>query len=196
MTQAEGPLTIDELRSLVAAGTVDTVVIAITDMQGRLQGKRCGAKYFLDVVVPHAAEGCNYLLAVDVDMNTVGGYAMSSWESGYGDFVFKPDLSTLRLMPWHEGSALVLCDLQWEDGQSRRCLAAADPAPADRAAGRARARPLRWHRTRVHAVQRRLRGRLGQGLPPASARQPVQRRLLAHRHRASRARSCAASAMA
>ena len=104
MTQAEGPLTIDELRSLVAAGTVDTVVIAITDMQGRLQGKRCGAKYFLDVVVPHAAEGCNYLLAVDVDMNTVGGYAMSSWESGYGDFVFKPDLSTLRLMPWHEGT--------------------------------------------------------------------------------------------
>ena len=88
MTQAEGPLTIDELRSLVAAGKVDTVVIAITDMQGRLQGKRCGAKYFLDVVVPHAAEACNYLLAVDVDMNTVGGYAMSSWESGYGDFVF------------------------------------------------------------------------------------------------------------
>ena len=67
---------------------MDTVVIAITDMQGRLQGKRCGARYFLDVVVPHAAEGCNYLLAVDVDMNTVDGYAMSSWESGYGDFVF------------------------------------------------------------------------------------------------------------
>ena len=117
MTRAEGPLTIDELRSLVAAGKVDTVVIAITDMQGRLQGKRCGAKYFLDVVVPHAAEGCNYLLAVDVDMRTVDGYAMSSWESGYGDFVLKPDLGTLRLMPWHEGTALVLCDLQWEDGR-------------------------------------------------------------------------------
>ncbi len=116
MTQAEGPVTIDELRSLVAEGKVDTVVIAITDMQGRLQGKRCAAKYFLEVVVPHAAEGCNYLLAVDVDMNTVAGYAMSSWESGYGDFVFKPDLATLRLMPWHEGTALVLCDLQWEDG--------------------------------------------------------------------------------
>ena len=117
MTRAEGLLTIDELRSLVAAGTVDTVVIAITDMQGRLQGKRCGARYFLDVVVPHAAEGCNYLLAVDVDMNTVNGYAMSSWDSGYGDFVLKPDLDTLRLMPWHEGTALVLCDLQWEDGR-------------------------------------------------------------------------------
>lgn len=121
MTQAEGPLAIGELRSLVAAGEVDTVVIAITDMQGRLQGKRCGAKYFLDVVVPHAAEGCNYLLAVDVDMRTVGGYAMSSWEGGYGDFVMKPDLGTLRLMPWHEGTALVLCDLQWED--SRRVAA-------------------------------------------------------------------------
>ena len=117
VTHAEGPLTIEKLRTLVDAGTIDTVVIAITDMQGRLQGKRCGARYFLDVVVPHAAEGCNYLLAVDVDMNTVDGYAMSSWESGYGDFVFKPDPSTLRLMPWHAGSALILCDLQWEDGR-------------------------------------------------------------------------------
>jgi glutamine synthetase len=117
VTQAEGMLTIDELRSLVAAGKVDTVVIAITDMQGRLQGKRCAARYFLDVVVPHAAEACNYLLAVDVDMNTVGGYAMSSWEGGYGDFVMRPDLDTLRLMPWHEGTALVLCDVEWEDGR-------------------------------------------------------------------------------
>jgi glutamine synthetase len=117
VTRAEGLLTIDELRSLVAAGTIDTVVIAITDMQGRLQGKRCGARYFLDVVVAHAAEGCNYLLAVDVDMQTVDGYAMSSWQTGYGDFVLKPDLGTLRLMPWHQGTALVLCDLQWEDGR-------------------------------------------------------------------------------
>jgi glutamine synthetase len=116
VTQAGGPLTIGELRSLVEAGQVDTVVIAITDMQGRLQGKRCSARYFLEVVVPEAAEGCNYLLAVDVDMNTVDGYAMSSWASGYGDFVLRPDLGTLRLMPWHEGTALVLCDLEWEDG--------------------------------------------------------------------------------
>src|SRR4029453_4078802 len=62
------------------------------------------------------AEGCNYLLAVDVDMNTVSGYAMSSWDRGYGDFVFKPDLATLRLVPWQEGTALVMCDLTWEDG--------------------------------------------------------------------------------
>jgi glutamine synthetase len=85
-------------------------------MQGRLQGKRCAAQYFLDEVAPHAAEACNYLLAVDVEMNTVGGYAMSSWERGYGDFVLVPDMSTLRLVPWHEATALVLCDVRWSDG--------------------------------------------------------------------------------
>lgn len=107
---------LDELRSLVDDGTIDTVVVALTDMQGRLQGKRCHARYFLDEVVGHGTEACNYLLAVDVDMNTVDGYAMSSWERGYGDFVLRPDLSTLRRTPWNEGTALVLCDLEWEDG--------------------------------------------------------------------------------
>ncbi|MBI3686413.1 MAG: glutamine synthetase [Actinobacteria bacterium] len=109
-------LALDELRTLVRAGEVDTVLIALTDMQGRLQGKRCAARYFLDVVVPHSAEACNYLLAVDVDMNTVDGYAMSSWDSGYGDFVLVPDMSTLRLVPWQSRTALVICDLAWEDG--------------------------------------------------------------------------------
>jgi glutamine synthetase len=111
-------LDLDELRSLAADGTVDTVVVAVTDMQGRLQGKRCSARYFLEEVVPHAAEACNYLLAVDVDMKTVEGYSMSSWDRGYGDFVMRPDLSTLRLMPWNAGTALVLCDLEWEDGSA------------------------------------------------------------------------------
>jgi len=92
------------------------VLVAITDMQGRLQGKRLHAQYFLDVVLDHATEGCNYLLAVDVDMKTVDGYAMSSWSSGYGDFVMRPDLSTLRPVPWQPGTVLVLADLQWEDG--------------------------------------------------------------------------------
>ncbi len=110
-----GLLTLEELGALVAEGTVDTVIVAMTDMQGRLQGKRCGAEYFLDQVVPHATEACNYLLAVDVEMNTVEGYSMSSWSSGYGDFVLKPDLSTLRLLPWQEGTAMVLCDVLWED---------------------------------------------------------------------------------
>jgi glutamine synthetase len=114
---AEGLLTLDQLRSLATAGQVDTVLLAIADMQGRLQGKRCSVRWFLDEVAPHAAEACNYLLAVDVDMNTVDGYAMSSWERGYGDFVVKPDLTTLRMVPWHEGTAMVLCDLEWDDGR-------------------------------------------------------------------------------
>ncbi len=104
------------LRSQVAAGEIDTVVIAFTDMQGRLQGKRCHAAWFLEEVAPHGTEGCNYLLAVDVEMATVDGYQMASWERGYGDFVLRPDPATLRLLPWHPGSALVLADLEWLDG--------------------------------------------------------------------------------
>jgi glutamine synthetase len=115
-TQVQGRLDLETLKNEVDAGRIDTVLIAMTDMQGRLQGKRLTASHFLDEVVEHNAEGCNYLLAVDVDMNTVEGYAMSSWERGYGDFVFKPDLETLRVVPWLEGTALVTCDLAWEDG--------------------------------------------------------------------------------
>jgi glutamine synthetase len=110
-----GMLTLEQLRTHVDDGSIDTVLVAFTDMQGRLQGKRCAAQYFLDEVVPHAAEACNYLLAVDVEMNTVDGYAMSSWKTGYGDFVLVPDMATLRRLPWHEGTALVLCDLHWAD---------------------------------------------------------------------------------
>ncbi|WP_424184605.1 glutamine synthetase family protein [Actinokineospora sp. G85] len=109
---ATAPLTVQRLRELVERDEVDTVLLAATDMQGRLQGKRCAARYFLDEVLGHAAEGCDYLLAVDVEMNTVGGYTSSSWDSGYGDFVFKPDLDTLRLLPWLPGTALVVADLE------------------------------------------------------------------------------------
>jgi glutamine synthetase len=111
-----GILSIDELRARIDLGQVDTVVVAITDMQGRLQGKRLSARFFLDEVLKHGTEGCNYLLAVDVEMNTVGGYAISSWERGYGDFVMDPDYSTLRDVPWHDGTALVLADVKWLDG--------------------------------------------------------------------------------
>ncbi len=117
-TQVQGRLDLETLRSEVDAGRIDTVLIAMTDMQGRLQGKRLTASHFLEEVVEHDAEGCNYLLAVDVDMNTVEGYAMSSWERGYGDFVFKPDLETLRIVPWQEGTAHATCDLMWEDGSA------------------------------------------------------------------------------
>src|ERR1700750_1150513 len=108
-------LDLEQLQAQVASGAIDTVLLALTDMQGRLQGKRLTAQHFLGEVVPHGAEGCNYLLAVDVEMNTVDGYAMSSWERGYGDFEMRPDLSSLRLVPWHEGTALCLADLAWAD---------------------------------------------------------------------------------
>ena len=110
------PLSLEELRAEVDAGRVDTVLLCLADMQGRLQGKRLFARHFLDDVVEHGAEACNYLLAVDVEMNTVDGYEMSSWDTGYGDFELKPDLDTLRLVPWHEGAALCMADVQWADG--------------------------------------------------------------------------------
>ena len=114
-TAGSPALTLDELRAATAAGEIDTVLLALTDMQGRLQGKRLTASHFLDAVIREGAEACNYLLAVDVEMNTVDGYAMSSWERGYGDFEMKPDLATLRLVPWQEGTALCLADLHWAD---------------------------------------------------------------------------------
>ncbi|MBX7268436.1 glutamine synthetase [Micromonospora sp. Llam7] len=110
------PLTLEQLRVAVAEGEIDTVALALVDMQGRLQGKRFHAPFFLDQVVAHGSEGCDYLLAVDVDMNTVGGYAMSSWERGYGDLAMKPDFGTLRRVPWQPGTALLLADLEWLDG--------------------------------------------------------------------------------
>ncbi|UQX88204.1 glutamine synthetase family protein [Jatrophihabitans telluris] len=111
------PYSLDELTRDIADGTIDTVVVAFTDMQGRLQGKRLHAQFFLDTVLENGTEGCNYLLAVDVDMNTVGGYAISSWETGYGDMMFDLDLSTLRKLTWQPGAALIQCDLSWLDGR-------------------------------------------------------------------------------
>src|ERR687890_2883001 len=109
-------MTLDELRADASAGRTDTVLLMLTDMQGRLQGKRMTAQHFLGEVVAHGAEACNYLLAVDVHMNTVEGYSISSWERGYGDFEWHPDLDTLRLLPWQEATALCLADVRWADG--------------------------------------------------------------------------------
>jgi glutamine synthetase len=135
-----GMMTLERLRTGYGTGEIDTVVLAFTDMQGRLQGKRLSAEFFLSEVAENYSEGCNYLLAVDVDMNTVDGYAMSSWARGYGDFVLVPDMSTLRHVPWHESTALVLADLTWLDGapvvaSPRQVL----KAQADRLAARG------WH---------------------------------------------------
>jgi glutamine synthetase len=114
---ATGKLSQTELERLVAVGDVDTVIVAFTDMQGRLTGKRISARLFVDEVAAHGAECCNYLLAVDVDMNTVDGYSISSWATGYGDMVMTPDFSTLRLLPWLPATALVMADLSWTDGR-------------------------------------------------------------------------------
>jgi len=111
-----GNLTVDELNTLIDAKEIDTVIVAFTDMQGRLIGKRVAARFFQDEIAHHGAEACNYLLAVDVENNTVAGYAISSWERGYGDMAMIPDFDTLRLVPWIPGTALVIADLQWLDG--------------------------------------------------------------------------------
>lgn len=112
-----GNLTMGELEQRIRSGEIDTVIVAFTDMQGRLVGKRVSARLFLEEVGSHGAECCNYLLAVDVEMNTVGGYAISSWERGYGDMVMRPDLGTLRLAPWLPGTAMVIADLENHDGE-------------------------------------------------------------------------------
>src|SRR5438046_1308099 len=109
-------LTLEELKNDVALGEIDTVVAAFTDMQGRLMGKREHAEFFVDETAEHGLEGCNYLLGLDMEMDPQPGYAMASWERGYGDFRLKPDVETLRRIPWLEGTALVLCDVTWDDG--------------------------------------------------------------------------------
>jgi glutamine synthetase len=128
-------LTLDQLRTRIEDGGIDTVVMAFTDMQGRLQGKRLHARYFLDVALEAGTEGCNYLLSVDVDMNTVDGYAMSSWQKGYGDMEFAPDWATLRLLTHLPATAMVQCDLVWLDHapvvQSPRTILKAQLAKAD-----------------------------------------------------------------
>jgi glutamine synthetase len=111
-------LTPDELAAAVAADEIDTVVVAFPDMQGRLMGKRVRAAFFLEELPRNSGsvEACDYLLAVDVDMNVLEGFRFANWETGYGDFECRPDMSTLRHIPWLEKTALVLCDLFDQDG--------------------------------------------------------------------------------
>jgi len=109
-------LSLDELRKEAEPGAIDTVVAAFTDMQGRLFGKRIQIEYFLDEVTDHGIEGCDYLLALDMEMEPVPGYEMANWEKGYGDFGISPDLATLRRIPWLDRTALVLCDVVNHDG--------------------------------------------------------------------------------
>ncbi len=103
-------LSMDQLKNYIADGTVDTVIAAIPDMQGRLMGKRFQAEFFVETAWEET-HCCNYLIATDLDMETVSGYESTSWEAGYGDYIMKPDLKTMRLLPWSPGTAFVLCDL-------------------------------------------------------------------------------------
>lgn len=105
-----GTLTLEELGALSASGEIDTVLACIVDMQGRLMGKRFVAQHFVDSAWEET-HCCNYLLATDLEMHTVEGYAATSWSAGYGDYIMKPDLGTLRKAAWLEGTALVLCDV-------------------------------------------------------------------------------------
>jgi glutamine synthetase len=109
-------LSLDDLRKEGEDGTIDTVVTAFTDMQGRLFGKRIEIDYFLDEAVDHGVEGCNYLLALDMEMEPVPGYEMANWEKGYGDFGIAPDMSTLRRIPWLDRTAMVVADVVEHDG--------------------------------------------------------------------------------
>jgi glutamine synthetase len=109
-------LTVEQLAREISEGTIDTVVAAFTDMQGRLIGKRIQGEFFLEEVAEHGVEGCNYLLALDMEMDPVPGYDMANWEKGYGDFGLAPDLTTLRRIPWLDATAFVLCDVVWPDG--------------------------------------------------------------------------------
>ncbi len=116
MQQTRRTLSLQELRSLIHRDEVDTVLAVFPDMLGRWMGKRVTGRFFLDSVAGHGAHACAYLLTVDMEMEPVQGYELTSWEKGYGDFKMLPDLSTLRLLPWEPKTALVICDLELEDG--------------------------------------------------------------------------------
>lgn len=105
-----GNLSLEDLKVKVSKGEIDTVIAAQVDMQGRLMGKRFQANFFLDSAIKES-HSCNYLLATDLEMATVSGYAASSWERGYSDYTMIPDLSTLRVIPWLKATALVICDI-------------------------------------------------------------------------------------
>ena len=146
-SEVHGAARLEVLRKQMRSGEVDTLIVAFTDMQGRLLGKRASAAAFLDGLVDHGAHFCTYLLGTDMEMNTPEGFRLTSWETGYGDWIASPDWETLRVLPWQDRTALVLCDVIVEATHEEvPVVAAHDPQAADRAGGRAgphRSRPAR-----------------------------------------------------
>lgn len=110
-------MTLPQLKSRIRSGAIDTVIVAFPDVFSRLVGKRFRAPYFLDHVLKNGTHGCNYLLTVNIEMDPMDGFKVANWESGFGDFEMRPDLSTLRLLPWQPGTALVICDYRHHNGQ-------------------------------------------------------------------------------
>jgi glutamine synthetase len=108
-------MTLQQLRGGIEGGEIDTVIVAFPDVFGRLVGKRFTGQFFLDSVAEHGTHACNYLLTVNIDMDPMDGFKLANWEAGFGDFSMKPDLSTMRILPWQEATALVICDFLHED---------------------------------------------------------------------------------
>lgn len=110
-------MTLETLKQKIRAGEIDTIIVAFPDVFGRLVGKRLTAHYFLDSVAKHGTHGCNYLLTVNMEMDPVAGFKLANWDKGFGDFELRPDLSTLRPLPWQSATALILCDLFHHGGK-------------------------------------------------------------------------------
>lgn len=109
-------MNVETLKRQIRAGAIDTVLVALPDPFGRLMGKRFRADVFLDSVLKHGTHGCNYLLTVNMEMDPLEGFKVANWEAGFGDFSLRPDLDTIRVLPWQAGAALVLCDHIRPDG--------------------------------------------------------------------------------
>ena len=164
-------LSLEELTRLVATGEIDTVIVAFTDMQGRLMGKRLHGEFFVEEIeAGHSVEGCNYLLALEMEMDPVPGYEIASWEQGYGDFDTVPDLATLRRIPWLEATALVLVRRPVARRSSRRAVTASGAARAGRAGGSARADADDGLRARVLSPPETYEEAHAQGLSRACPR--------------------------
>ena len=110
-------MTFEILKRKIKAGELDTIIVVAPDVFGRLVGKRFTAEFFLNQVARHGTHGCNYLLTVNVEMDPMDGFKLASWEKGFGDFEMRPDLSSIRALPWQPGAAMVLCDFHHDDGE-------------------------------------------------------------------------------
>src|SRR5258708_4837337 len=110
-------MNLPSLKLKIRRGEIDTVIVAVPDVFGRLVGKRVTGQFFLDCVAEHGTHGCNYLLTVDIEMEPMSGFKLANWEKGFGDFALRPDLSTLRVLPWLPATALVLCDFRQPNGK-------------------------------------------------------------------------------